>query len=98
MKHIPSPKELDSFSLDGSATHQRRVEVIVDRFITACKTSDFIFSDQRTHTVMFPVNEDYSKDAAFADAIKRLKEAGWQVHHTHHGSAMGWFHAIIWEP
>lgn len=96
---IPSPQEMDGYDIRNSATHRCRVSDIIDHFLVAVKTKDFhAFSDQRTNMVMFSTRADYSREAAFNDAVKQLNEVGWCVHYRKQTSAQGWFHAIIWEP
>ncbi len=99
MRTIPTPAEIPGWNLSESETHGNRVSRILDEFLTAVRTNDFnVFSTDERKVVFFPAEADYTKAAAFDEAVERLKARGWKVSWDRHISAMGWFNAIFWTP
>lgn len=95
---IPSPKEIGTWPLSQSVTHTARVDTVLDRFLTAVATGDFHYtSTSESRVVMYPVNADYCKDVVWNDAVKALKEAGWNVRHSMMSCGHGTFNAIVLE-
>lgn len=98
MKVIPTPDQIGSFDLMDSATHQSRVDTVLDRFITAVATGDFHYISSVTEAVvMYPAEGDYCKPEVWKDAIACLQGAGWKVRHAVRTCANGWFNGIMLE-
>lgn len=94
---IPKPQDIGAFEPMESPTHKHRVETIIDRFLLAVRTKRFHYlSKDDFAVIMFPVNEDFSKQEAFDDAVKALNEAGWNVTSRTMSCPNGWFYALTY--
>lgn len=94
---IPKPQDIGAFDPKESPTHKQRVATIIDRFLLAVRMKHFHYMSKDDFAViMFPVNEDFSKEEAFADASEQLNAAGWKVTSRMMSCPSGWFYAITY--